>query len=187
MKVIKLSEALKSKEVADAIKSGKILIYPTDTIYGIGCNAEVAESVRRIHEAKARPGDKPFGVIAPSKEWIFDNTHISKENIAFVESLLPGPYMVILKAKRKIPFVTEKDGTIGIRIPKDPFCDLIRKQNILFITTSVNLSEDDPVRTIEEIPSQIKEIVDIAIDAGQSGIYGSRIFDLTKDFKIARF
>jgi L-threonylcarbamoyladenylate synthase len=187
MKVIKVSRALESKEIPKALIEGKIFVYPTDTLYGIGCNAEISESVKKIYQAKNRSLDKPFSVIVPSKEWIFKNTKISKENKRFVESLLPGPYTVILKVKKRIPFVVSKEKTIGIRIPKNEFCDLIRRQNILFVTTSVNLTEEEPVFRIEDIPPPIRKIVDFAIDAGEIKGYASRVFDLTKGFEIARF
>ena len=188
MKVVKVSNALKSKEIAEGIRKGSVFVYPTDTLYGIGCNADNADAVKKICEAKGRPADKPFSVIVPSKEWIKENTVISKENMEFVNSLLPGPYTIILKAKKAIPFVTsKKEKTIGIRIPRDEFCDLVRKQNVLFITTSVNLSEDEPVTSVSEIPAQVKEKVDFAIDGGEIKGYGSRVFDLTKGFEIVRF
>ncbi len=187
MKVVKLATALKSKEIADGIRNGDVFIYPTDTLYGLGCNAENADAVKKICEAKRRPVGKPFSVIVPSKEWIFQNTVISKDNMEFVNNLLPGPYTIILKAKKTISNVTSKEKTVGLRIPRNEFCDLIREQNILFISTSVNLSEDEPVSSIKDIPAQVKEKVDFAIDAGELGKYGSRIFDLTEGFEIVRF
>ncbi|MBN2042753.1 MAG: threonylcarbamoyl-AMP synthase [Candidatus Aenigmarchaeota archaeon] len=187
MKVVKLHDALKSREITEAIVKGSVFVYPTDTLYGIGCNAENAEAVKRVCEAKQRPPDKPFSVIVPSKDWIRENTVISKENMEFVNNLLPGPYTIILKAKKAIPFVTSKEKTMGLRIPRNEFCDLIREQGILFVTTSVNLSEDEPVTSVKDIPAQMKERVDFAIDAGELGRYGSRVFDLTKGFEIVRF
>ncbi len=187
MKTISLGKALKDGETARAVKSGGIIIYPTDTLYGIGCNAEVSESVIRIHEAKQRPEGKPFSVIVPSTDWIRENTVISGENLEFLENLFPGPYMAILKAKRAIPNVTNREGTIGVRIPKNDFCDLIRKQGVVFISTSVNLSDREPIFSIKDVPAPIREISDIAVDAGEIRGHGSRVFDLTKGFEIVRF
>ena len=178
MKIIKLPKALKSGEVRKAITDGKIFIYPTDTLYGIGCNAENTESVKRIVQAKGRDEDKPLSVIVPSREWVSENAKITKENEKFLEVLFPGPYTVILNAKERIPFVVSKEGSIGIRIPKDKFCDLVRSLNVLFVTTSVNLSEEEPVYSIEEIPEEIKKIADYAIDSGRIEGGSSRVFDI---------
>lgn len=187
MKTIKMENALKDRSISKAVKSGSIIIYPTDTLYGIGCNAEVSESVRRIHEAKQRPEGKPFSVIVPSVDWIKENTLISRENLEFLENLFPGPYMAILKAKKAIPNVTSKEGTIGVRIPKNDFCDLIRKQGVVFLSTSVNLSDREPIFSIKDVPAPIRDVSDIAVDAGEIKGHGSRVFDLTKGFEIVRF
>jgi len=188
MKTVKLKKALKSEEVKKAILEGKIFIYPTDTLYGIGCNAENAESVKKIIKAKGREEDKPFSVIVPSREWISGHTKISKENEKFIDVLFPGPYTIILKAKERIPYVVSKEFSIGIRLPKHEFCDIIRSLNVLFVTTSVNISEEQPVFSVKDIPKQIKEIADYAIDAGRIEGRSSRVFDIrTNELKIARW
>jgi L-threonylcarbamoyladenylate synthase len=195
MEIIKIIDVFRNegvkKCVADAIKNGKIFVYPTDTVYGIGCNVENIENVKKIYEAKKRPINKPFSIIVPSKEWIFEHTKVSDVNKKFIDNLLPGPYTIILKAKElpDIPKIIVSDkNTIGVRIPKNEFTDFIRQQEVIFITTSVNLSEEEPVTKIDEIPESIKKIVDYAIDSGVLDNQPSRIFDLTTDdIKIVRY
>ena len=80
------------------IKSGAIFIYPTDTVYGIGCNAENENSVSRIKLIKAREKEKPLSVIAPSKQWIKENLNTEKIDI---NKYLPGPYTLVLWKKDK--------------------------------------------------------------------------------------
>ena len=191
MKIIKLADALKDMErveLAKAIREGKILIYPTDTLYGIGCNAEKTANVERIVKAKGRDSDKPLSVIAPSKEWIFKSTKITNDHFKFIDSLFPGPYTVIFKARVKIPFVVSKEGKMGVRIPRNEFCDFIRSKGSPFVTTSVNLSENNPVYSISDIPEQIKQVADYAIDAGEIRGHASRVFDITgKRLEILRW
>ncbi len=190
MIVIKLAEALSSKreEVIKAIREGKVFVYPTDTIYGIGCNAEVSESVERIRRLKGRDGSKPFSVIAPSLEWIEENATAAKENMEFARSLLPGPYTVVMKAKTSAPAsVVSGSGTIGIRIPSSPFTDIVKEAGVPFVTTSVNLSGEEPIKRIEDIPREMREGIDIIVDAGEIDGLPSRVFDLTgKELKILR-
>jgi L-threonylcarbamoyladenylate synthase len=185
----KLNDASTKKTLSEAIKSGKIFVYPTDTVYGLGCDAANADAVKKICQAKNRPANKPFSIIAPSKEWIAQNTSISEDNMKFVDSLFPGPYTIIVKAKSNLPKCILSDkNTVGIRIPKNEFTDFIRAQNVLFITTSVNLSEEDPVKELAHIPENIKKITDYAIDAGLLDSPSSRIFDLSgKEMKIVRY
>ncbi len=182
MEIIKLSKALKDMErvkLAKAVREGGILVYPTDTIYGIGCNAEKTKSVEKIVRAKGRDPEKPFSVIAPSIQWIAENTVITSSNLKFVSSLFPGPYTVVLKARVKIPYVVSKEGKMGVRIPKNEFCDFIRSQGFPFVTTSVNLSNEQPVYSVKDIPERIKQITDYAIDAGEIRGGGSRVFDIS--------
>jgi len=182
MQVIPLASALKDMnrvELAKAIREGAIIIYPTDTLYGIGCNATKTESVRKIADAKGRGEGKVFSVIAPSKEWITENTVITSERAKFMNSLFPGPYTLLLKSKINMPFTVSNEGKIGVRIPKNEFCDFIRSQGAPFITTSVNMTGNEPVFSIKDVPEQIKQIADYAIDAGEVRGISSRVFDIS--------
>lgn len=151
------------QELSKAVLSGKIFIYPTDTIYGIGCNALIKESVEKIREIKQRD-KKPFSVIAPSFEWINENCIIDCE----LEKYLPGAYTIILKKKNPtfLLWVSNSDS-LGIRIPKNEFCDKIRKADVPFITTSVNISGEKPITNIKELPEEIKSKIDYIIDKGK--------------------
>jgi L-threonylcarbamoyladenylate synthase len=192
MEIFKLREALKDKErikLAKAIREGGILFYPTDTLYGIGCNASNSESVNRIRKAKGRERDKPFSVIAPSKEWIFENSVLTKENVKFIDNLLPGPYTVVVKLKPGVlKGIATGERTLGVRIPRDEFCDFIRSQGVPFVTTSANLSEEEPVNSVKNIPAGISGIIDYAIDAGVISGHPSRLFGLSgRDLEILRW
>jgi L-threonylcarbamoyladenylate synthase len=143
------------------IKEGKIFIYPTDTIYGIGCDATNKEAVNKIRNIKQRD-NKPFSIIAPSINWIKKNCIIDKG--LEINKYLPGPYTIILKKKNKsfLSWVSKTDS-LGIRIPDNGFCKKIQKTGIPFITTSVNLSKEPFAKSINEIKQEIKNKVDIII------------------------
>ncbi len=186
MKVVKLGDALNKpairKLMLEGIRGGAIFVYPTDTIYGLGCNAEIEESVEKVAKAKGREEDKKFSVIAPSKDWIWKHTNISRINMKFADALLPGPYTIILKAKRSAPKpVVSGGGSMGVRMPKHPFSRLISDAGVPFLSTSVNLSGEEPAATIADIPASVKGVADWAIDARK--LYGpaSRVFDLRTD------
>ncbi len=147
-----------------SILSGKIFIYPTDTIYGLGCNAEDEQAVEKIKQIKTRDRDKPLSIIAPSKEWIKQNCIVEVE----LDKYLPGPYTLILK-KKNPNFLNQVSPTeyIGIRIPACSFSNQVKQAKVPFITTSVNLSGEAFVTSIKEIPKQILEKADIVIDEGK--------------------
>lgn len=185
MKTMKLADALKDMErveVAKGVREGKIFVYPTDTLYGIGCNAEKTGSIEKIIGAKGRDAGKPLSVIAPSEEWIVEKANLTSKQIEFINSLLPGPYTVVMKAKPglRMPYVVSGEGKIGIRMPRNEFCDFIRSLGVPFITTSVNVSGgEDAVSSPEEVPEAMKKIVDYAINAGRIEGHSSRVFDIS--------
>ena len=193
MKVVKLSEVLRKKgnrkRIVEAMRSGDVFVYPTDTIYGLGCDAENASSVERIVKAKGREESKRFSVIAPSKEWVWRHATLSDANRKFADDILPGPYTLIARAKAGAPkAVVSGDRSIGIRIPKHPFADIVSNAGIPFVSTSVNLSGEEPVSSIRDIPARIRKTADWAIDAGTISGLPSRVFDLReKDVKILRY
>lgn len=148
------------------ILEGKIFIYPTDTIYGIGCDANNEHSVDKIKNIKGREKDKPLSVIAPSFEWIEENCIIDAG--LKVKKYLPGQYTLLLRKKN--PFFlnyVSNNEYLGIRIPKCNFSEKIKKAGVPFITTSVNISGEPFARKITDIPRKILEQVDIVIDEGE--------------------
>ena len=151
------------KILKQEILRGKIFIYPTDTIYGIGCNALDEKAVEKIRLIKKRDA-KPFSVIAPSFAWIGENCIVDFD----LRKYLPGPYTLILKKKKPsfLSWVSDKE-TLGIRIPNYPFTRKIQKANVPFITTSVNFSGKKPASSMDEIPKEILNKVDYVINEGK--------------------
>ncbi len=154
-----------NKELIQLIKQGKVFIYPTDTVYGIGCNALNKKAVDKIKAIKGRDKNKPLSLIAPSKSWIFKNLIAKK---SFVDKYLPGRYTLIIK-KRNQKFLrhVSPDKTLGVRIPKHWFSALIRKAGVPFITTSANLSGEKPATYLKEIKRHTIEKADVIVNGGK--------------------
>jgi L-threonylcarbamoyladenylate synthase len=152
---------MNQRELTSNIKEGKIFIYPTDTIYGMGCDATNKKAVDKIREIKQRD-NKPFSIIAPSIDWIKENCFIDKG--LNIKKYLPGPYTIILKKKHRsfLSWVSDTNY-LGVRIPDNGFCKKIQKTKIPFITTSVNLSGESFAKSINEIKQEIKNKVDFII------------------------
>ena len=164
-------------QIQKVIKGGQLLIYPTDTIYGIGCDATNSAAVRKIRTLKK--SSKPFSVIA-SKGWIRKNCILWEEHKKYLK-LLPGPYTLIFKLRNKNAVSREANlvrGTSGVRIPKHPFTRHILKAGKPFITTSVNETGEQFARSIQDIPKRFKKAA-IVIDAGKLKGKPSKIYDLT--------
>ncbi|MFH2021325.1 MAG: L-threonylcarbamoyladenylate synthase [archaeon] len=166
MQIVSKQEFLeRADEFHSKILEGAVFIYPTDTIYGIGCNALLGDAVMRIRTLKERD-EKPFSVIAPSKEWIRENCEI-----LFPEELnkLPGPYTFVMKIKEKCVSKETNAGlaTLGVRIPDHWFSEFVEKMNIPVITTSVNKSGADYMTDMDNCNKEILKKVDFIIYEGK--------------------
>ena len=173
---------LHKNEIIKEMKDGKIFVYPTDTIYGIGCNALNKEAVLKIRGLKRRD-TKPFSVITPSTDWIIENCAVNKKARDWVGKL-PGPYTLILPLRNMnnvAPEVTAGLQTIGVRIPNHWFYDFIKQAGILFVTTSANAAGMSPMTDFYSLDSTIKEQVDYIIYDGALSNKPSMIVDLTTE------
>ncbi len=182
MLVISKSDFLKCKKKnIELMKLGSVFIYPTDTLYGIGCDATDSVLVSRIRSIKNNL-DQPFSVIAPSKEWILNNMKIKKGFDKWLDKL-PGHYTLIMELKEKrciSPRVNVDSNSLGVRIPDNWFSAIVEEAGVPIVTTSVNLHGTKPVRSIADIPESIKKMVDFAIDDGVTGGSASTLVNLTK-------
>lgn len=152
-------------DFVDDIKHGAVFIYPTDTIYGLGCDATNEESVKKIKELKYRDADKPMSVIVPSVEWIKEHCVVDDE---MLEKYLPGPYTLILK-KKDVDFMKDVSSldTLGVRIPDCEFTELVERAGVPFITTSVNFVGEPFAVKISDIDSNILDAAEIVIGVGE--------------------
>ena len=146
----------KDKISKNKIMNGAVFIYPTDTIYGIGCDARNDKSVKRIRKIKLRE-TKPFSVIAPSKSWIKENCFVGDEL-----NYLPGPYTLILKLKNKnciSKFVNNDLETLGVRIPNHWFSKIVEELGIPIVTTSVNKTGEKFMTCLEDLDIKVDFVI----------------------------
>jgi L-threonylcarbamoyladenylate synthase len=177
VKILDRQEVESNKEtIIESIRNGSIFVYPTDTIYGIGCNALLDSSVQKLREAKNRE-EKPFSVIAPSKDWILEHCMVTKEE---VDTYLPGPYTLFVQTKGDVvsSFVNPAGNTLGVRIPRHWFANIIAEAGIPFVTTSVNLSGEPHMQTLEDLKEEMKEFVEYCVYEGENAGTPSTKIDL---------
>ncbi|MBN2423034.1 threonylcarbamoyl-AMP synthase [Candidatus Woesearchaeota archaeon] len=183
MRILTKEELYNEKfRLISEFKKGAVFIYPTDTIYGLGCNAQDKEAVEKIRKIKMRPS-QPFSVIAPSKNWLRLNCLISKENESWLNKL-PGPYTLITKLKNRACVAENVNlsmNTIGVRIPSHWFCDFIAMMNVPVITTSVNKSGKEFMINMETLDPAIKSKVDYIIYEGEKNGSPSTLVRLDKE------
>ena len=173
---------LRKKEFLQKIKDGAIFICPTDTIYGLSCNALLEKSVAKIRKLKERP-NSPFSVLAPSLQWIEKNCYINKNTVTQKWlNKLPGPYTLILPVKNTavVAFnVAPQQKNLGVRIPAYWFSEIVKESGIPLVTTSANKAGQPFMTSLENLDSEIVAGVDFIIYDGPKETRPSKIIDLT--------
>lgn len=184
MRLIPKEEFLKNsfrfiKEIAN-----KTFIYPTDTIYGIGCDATNNELVKKIRTLKN--STQPFSIIAPSLKWIFENCEEDSRLKEWIPRL-PGPYTFILKLKNKNAVSKEATNgleTIGVRIPDHWFTKVVHMMEKPIITTSANKTGENFMISVENLNKEIKSGVDYIIDEGEINGKPSTLIHFDKNIEL---
>ena len=154
------------KRVAEILSEGGIIVYPTDTVYGLGCSITNKRGIDKINTIKA--SIKPRSIMFSDIKSISKYAKVSNEAFRLMKTLLPGPYTIVLPATRLVPRLLQSNRkSIGVRIPDHWFCQAIVDEiGEPIITTSVPLSHErlhiDPL----EIEADLGHMVDAIVDSG---------------------
>lgn len=161
------------KQCADIINNNGIIVFPTETVYGIAANALSKEAVKKIYLAKGRPADNPIIVHIAHKKQIEEICIIENEiEQKLIDKFMPGPFTLILKKKDIIPdIVSAKLDTVGIRMPASIIANkFINECKVPIAAPSANVSGRPSGTIIEDIKNELDEKVDAIIDGGISDI-----------------
>lgn len=165
------------------LRRGGVIIYPTDTIYGLGCDITNKKAVERILKLKGRDAKKPMSILCADLKHLSDYAIPTRSAYRIMKRLLPGPYTVVLFASRAVPkLLVTKQKTVGIRVPDHAVARaLVKALGNPIITTSVNLAGAKPMDDPKKIAHEFGEKVDCIIDAGRVSGEPSTVLDLTSD------
>jgi len=182
MRILDKSEFFVYKNIHLAkVKRGAVFIYPTDTIYGLGCDATNGESIKKIRELKDRT-KQPFSIIAPSIKWIYDNCEVEEHAKDWLEKL-PGPYTLIFKLKNtsSLHSNVNKDGekTIGVRIPNHWISEFVSDLGRPIITTSPNRKDQEPMTHPDDLEIDFRTDINFTIYDGTIRNTPSTVVKLT--------
>lgn len=192
MKILKSNHKNVYKTAIKAIKDGKVLICPTDTVYGLICDATNKKAVEKLFKIKKRPLKKPIPIFAKDLKMAKDLVVIGKKEENFLKKVWPGQVTIILKRKKKTKLFGVDKETIALRIPDYRLINLLLKRiNRSLTGTSANLSGKPASGKIKETVSQFKNQKyqpDLVLDAGSlPKRLPSTIIDLTgRKIKIIR-
>ena len=154
------------EEAVKVLRAGGVLLYPTDTIWGIGCDATDSAAVEKVFSIKQRADSKSLIILACDMGMVDRYVREVPEMAVTVESLSDKPLTIIYPEGINLaPNVTAEDGSIAIRIPKNDFCiELVRRFGKPIVSTSANVSGTPAPRRYPDIPEEIKSVVDMCID-----------------------
>jgi len=174
------------KKVAKLIREGKVLIYPTETSYGIGCDATNINAIKKIRKIKGR-NSKPMLIIVSSLAMIKRYAYINNKTEYLVKKFMPGPLTIVVKKKPSIPNELSKEG-IAFRISSNAIAsELTKYSGVPIVSTSANMSGKQPNYNVKNIIRFFKNKVVVIIDCGNlEKNKPSTIIDMTTKIKIIR-
>ncbi len=177
-------------EICDSLKKGAIMLYPTDTVYAIGCDLNSKSAVQRVRQLKQLSNDKPLTFLCSSLSNISKYAGVTDEAYRIMKRVIPGPYTFLLPATKAVPklVMSPKRKTTGIRVPDHPICQAILTElNNPIISTSAHLPDEEgefptigveKARLFDILESQVDLIIDNSLEPGFDV---STIVDMTSD------
>jgi tRNA threonylcarbamoyl adenosine modification protein (Sua5/YciO/YrdC/YwlC family) len=174
-------EPRKIRRAVETLQRGGVIAYPTDTVYGIGCDILQKKAVDSLYRIKGMKKDHPVAFVCPDLSDIARYAMVDNTNYRIMRHLLPGPYCFILPASREVPRVLMmKRRTVGIRVPAhDVTQALVRELGHPIVSSSATWG-DTVLTDPDEIGVRFKAL-DLVLDAGLGGMSPSTVVDLTGD------
>jgi tRNA threonylcarbamoyl adenosine modification protein (Sua5/YciO/YrdC/YwlC family) len=172
------------RQIAEKLRSGAVICYPTDTVYGIGCDIFNQKAIKKIFQIKQRAKHKPFSFMCSSLKNVNDYGHVSNMAYRIMKKALPGPFTFVLSASKLVPkIMITKQKTVGIRVPDNNIClALIEELGNPILTTSAILDKEGvPLSEAYEFDELLGNMVDLIIDGGMVFPDPSTIVSFTGD------
>ena len=173
----------KIDQVVEILRQGGVIAYPTDTIYGIGCDIMNKKAIERVYQIKQMPRHTPFSFICSDLKNISQYAKVSNFAYKTMRRLLPGPFTFILEGSNQVPkMMLTKRKTAGIRVPDNPIClALITTLGNPIISTSAAADDGELLREPWLVEEQFGKQLDLVIDGGQVPGEPSSVISLIDD------
>lgn len=176
-------EPRKIARAAEALSRGEIIAYPTDTVYGLGCDPTNKKAVERLYQIKQLRADQPLAFVCPDLSEISRYALVEKHTYRILRHYLPGPYCFVLEATREVPkMLQSKRRTIGIRIPNHAVPIALARElgRPILSTTATSPGAGDALIDPTEIRDTFHGL-GLVLDAGAGGIIPTTVVDLTSN------
>jgi tRNA threonylcarbamoyl adenosine modification protein (Sua5/YciO/YrdC/YwlC family) len=185
-------QARRIEEIKDALQNGAVMLYPTDTVYAIGCDLNAKSALERVRHIKRLSNEKPLTFLCPSLSNVAHYAVVTDSAYRIMKRLIPGTYTFVLPATKLVPklVMNPKRKTTGIRVPDHPVCQSLLEAlgNPIISTSAHLLSEEETPDGVEpkkpagkaELFDRLDKLVDLIVDNGQeAGYQVSTILDFT--------
>lgn len=182
MNVLNYSYGNNLKKIVDILKEGKLVVYPTDTIYGIAADINNFQAIKKVYLAKKRSFDKPISICFHDISQLENYVSLTDEIKGILEKALPGPYTFLLEKKDNIsPLLTADTSIVGVRIPGNIVSHELTT-DFPITSTSANISDYSTPNNIAEIQKQLGNNIEVYINQGElKNNEPSTIIDLTNE------
>jgi L-threonylcarbamoyladenylate synthase len=166
-----------------AIRDGKLVVYPTETVYGLGADALDPDAIERVFDAKRRAREKPISLAVPDAESALSFVRPTEREREFMKEFLPGPVTILCEKRDAVPDVLTAGRTrVGVRIPDQPLAlKLLRRVAPTPLTsTSANVSGRVSVMRANDLDAEIRDAATVILDGGETGGTGSTVVNVER-------
>ena len=156
------------RRIGESLRDGGVIVYPTDTCYGIGADIFNKKAIEKVYSIKGLPKNTPFSFVCPNLSDISRYAHVTDLAYRILKRFLPGPYTFVLKGSREVPkMMLTKRKTVGIRIPDHPVClEIANELGHPIISTSASVRGSDIVSDPREMVELAGGAIDYIVDSG---------------------
>jgi tRNA threonylcarbamoyl adenosine modification protein (Sua5/YciO/YrdC/YwlC family) len=174
-------QARRVQQAVEVLRRGGVVVYPTGTVYGLGCDIHQKKAVERIYQIRRLKKDHPLSFMCPDLSKIARYAHVDDFAYRIMKRLVPGPYTFVLQATREVPkLLVRKQNTVGIRVPDDTVAlALLNELGSPIVSTSAMI-DGEVLNDPDELHARFPH-VDAFVDGGWGGIEPSTIIDLSGD------
>jgi tRNA threonylcarbamoyl adenosine modification protein (Sua5/YciO/YrdC/YwlC family) len=171
------------KRAVDILSAGGVIVYPTDTIYGLGCDITSKKAVEQTRRIKGRDAKKPMSFVCADLADISQYARVSNLAYRILKRCLPGPYTFVLPATKETPRILQtRQKTVGLRAPDHPVpLALVRELGRPILSTSANYTDQEVITDPGELEQTLGRRVDLILECGQLPVLPSSVISLIGD------
>lgn len=167
---------------ARALRGGELVVYPTETVYGLGADALDATAVEQVFTTKGRDRTEPISMAVPDAETAWEYTHPTDRERAFAGAFLPGPVTLVVERTEAVPDVlTAGRDRVGIRVPDHEVALSVLERAAPVTATSANVSGRPSARQVGDLDTAVREAAAVVLDGGETPGGGSTVVDVAHD------